>query len=113
MHGRNQRTLRGAVLTVFALTQCASIAAYGQVALNGGGVMTLKSTREQLASLDDDDVLIMIDPGDIGTASFDRTDETIPLGEAAAREQYDKLAAVAVSLREAPEPLVAEVCQDW
>ena len=73
------------------------------------GLMILKSSREQLASLDAGDVLIMIDPGDIGTASFDSIHETIPLGEAAARAQYDQLAAVAVSGREAPEPLVAVV----
>ena len=35
MHVRKKWTLRGAVLTVFTLTQCASIAAHGQVALPG------------------------------------------------------------------------------
>ncbi len=35
-HGQKQWTLRGAVLTLFTLTQCASIAVHGQAALSGG-----------------------------------------------------------------------------
>ncbi|HXV25841.1 MAG TPA: patatin-like phospholipase family protein [Alphaproteobacteria bacterium] len=49
------------------------------------GLMMVKSTREQLATLTPSDILIMVDTGDIGTSSFDLAMDTIPIGEAAAR----------------------------
>ncbi|MCI0430534.1 MAG: patatin-like phospholipase family protein [Rhodospirillales bacterium] len=55
------------------------------------GLMLVKSTREQLATLTSSDVLIVVDTGDIGTASFDQAIATIPIGEAAAREHEAEL----------------------
>jgi NTE family protein len=50
----------------------------------------------QLASLTDRDIRIDVEMGDIGTSDFERTPETIPLGEAAARANADRLGALAV-----------------
>src|SRR5688572_21050457 len=50
----------------------------------------------QLATLTERDIRIDVPMGDIGTADFERTPETIPLGEAAARQVTDRLSALAV-----------------
>jgi NTE family protein len=57
-------------------------------------VMVDRGTRQQMALLTDRDLVITTDLGDISTASFDRTVETVPLGEAAAREHLDQIAAL-------------------
>jgi NTE family protein len=59
-------------------------------------VMFEVNEKAQLATLTDRDILINVPVGDIGTADFDRMPETIPLGEAAAREVADRLARLAV-----------------
>lgn len=48
--------------------------------------------KTQLATLGPDDVKIVIDLGDIGTGSFDRVGEAIPLGRSAALEHRAELA---------------------
>jgi NTE family protein len=52
--------------------------------------------RLQLESLTSQDVRIDVDMGDIGSADFERTSETIALGEAAARRVATQLARLAV-----------------
>lgn len=47
--------------------------------------------QQQLATLTDEDVAIIVRAGDIGAAQFDRVLETLPLGETAAREASDAL----------------------
>ena len=60
-------------------------------------VMIVANEALQLDSLTGRDVRIDIPTGDIGTADFERVPETIPLGEAAAREAAERLAAFSVS----------------
>lgn len=60
-------------------------------------VMLEANERVQLETLTERDIRIDVPMGDIGTADFDRTPETIPLGEAAARSVVSRLAAYAVS----------------
>jgi NTE family protein len=60
-------------------------------------VMFEVNEKIQLQSLTERDIRIDVPMGDITTSDFDRTPETIPLGEAAAREVADRLAALSVS----------------
>jgi NTE family protein len=53
--------------------------------------------RQQLDTLGPDDVKIVIEMGDIGSASFDRVRDAIPLGRAAALAHRDALARYAVT----------------
>jgi NTE family protein len=59
-------------------------------------VMFEVNEKAQLATLTDRDILINVPMGDITTGDFDRLPETIPLGEAAARQVTDRLKALAV-----------------
>jgi NTE family protein len=63
-------------------------------------VMFEVNEKAQLATLTERDVLINVPTGDITTGDFDRLPETIPLGEAAAREQAGRLAALAIPAAE-------------
>lgn len=65
-------------------------------------LMMARTTKAQLATLGSADVLIVSDMGDIGAGSFERAVETLPIGEAAARAQYGRLAQVGKAL--APHP---------
>jgi NTE family protein len=65
-------------------------------------VMIVRATRQQLALLGPDDITIEIDVGDIGSASFDRVRETVPLGAAAARERLQALRSLAQRLDATP-----------
>jgi NTE family protein len=60
-------------------------------------LMIEANERLQLQSLTPQDVLIDVPMGDIGTADFERTKETIKLGEMAASEAAPQLARYAVS----------------
>lgn len=71
-------------------------------------VMIVRATRQQLALLGASDIIIEIDLGDIGSASFDRVGETVPLGAAAARDSLPALRALAARL-DASRPLAAAV----
>lgn len=62
-------------------------------------VMIDANQKAQLATLTDRDVSIVVPMGDIGSASFDRVHDAIPLGAEAARAQARALARYAV-----PEP---------
>jgi NTE family protein len=59
-------------------------------------VVLAANENVQLDSLTDKDVRIDVQMGDIGTADFTRVPDTIPLGEVAARQVADRLAAYAV-----------------
>lgn len=54
------------------------------------------NVRQQLESLTDNDVAIRIDTRDIGSADFDRIEETIPLGKIATFAHRDELARFTV-----------------
>jgi NTE family protein len=60
-------------------------------------LMIEANERQQLQSLTPRDVRIDVQMGDIGTADFERTPETIKLGETAARDAAPQLARYAVS----------------
>lgn len=61
-------------------------------------LMMARTTKAQLATLGPSDVLIVSDMGDIGAGSFERSLETLPIGEAAARAQFARLAQVGKAL---------------
>jgi NTE family protein len=54
-------------------------------------VMIDSNQKAQIATLTDRDVAIVVQMGDIGSASFDRVPDAIPLGRAAAEEMKDQL----------------------
>jgi NTE family protein len=60
-------------------------------------VMSEANEKVQLQTLTDRDVRIDVDLGDISAGDFERTPETIPLGEKAARAAAGRLAALSVS----------------
>lgn len=70
-----------------------SIAITGQLT----GILTRTNTEAQIASLTDDDILIVPDLGDITNSSFDRADEAIPIGVAAAQKKHQILSKLSVS----------------
>ena len=63
-------------------------------------VMVEANENAQLNTLTERDVRIDVPMGDIGAGDFERTKETIPLGEAAARAVAGRLAAYSVSAKE-------------
>jgi len=63
-------------------------------------VMAEANERQQLQTLTDRDVRIDVELADIGTSDFERTPETIALGEHAARAAADRLAHLSVSAAE-------------
>ncbi|HEY1873418.1 MAG TPA: patatin-like phospholipase family protein [Steroidobacteraceae bacterium] len=60
-------------------------------------IMMEANERVQLATLTDRDIRIDVDLGDFSAADFERTAQTIPLGEKAARSMAAKLATLSVS----------------
>lgn len=84
-------------------------------------VMIDANQKTQIATLTERDVNIVVPMGDIGSASFERVPDAIPLGRQAALAQRDRLLAYAlpqaeflawrerVSRRDAPAIRVAEV----
>ena len=63
-------------------------------------VMVEANERAQLNTLTDRDVLIDVPMGTIGPSDFERTPDTIALGEAAARAVADRLRAFSVSAQD-------------
>jgi NTE family protein len=61
------------------------------------GILTRSNTEEQIATLTDKDILIVPDLGDITNSSFDRADEAIPIGLAAAEKHKQTLSRLSVS----------------
>lgn len=62
------------------------------------GVVTVVNTREQLALLDENDLLVVPPLGDnITTGSFDKGVEAIPIGYDETMKQRDKFAALSIS----------------
>lgn len=63
-------------------------------------VMIAANSRAQLATLTDRDVSIVVQMGDIGSGSFERVPDAIPLGREAALEKSEALARYSVSPEE-------------
>jgi NTE family protein len=63
----------------------------------GNDIMSEANERVQLQTLTDRDIRIDVDLGDFSAADFERTAETIPLGEKAARAMAARLTALSVS----------------
>jgi NTE family protein len=59
-------------------------------------ILISANERQQIATLGPDDVLISVSVGDIGTGSFDKVDQAIPLGYQAALEHRAELMRYAV-----------------
>ncbi len=74
-----------------------------QLAMRSMDVMLEANEQLQLQSLTASDVRIDVELDDIGTADFQRTAETIPLGEQAARKVAARLAPLALPEREYAE----------
>jgi NTE family protein len=55
-------------------------------------ILTEQNVQESLASLKPDDILIQPELGDYSATDFDHMQDTVPIGEAAARKVADKLA---------------------
>jgi NTE family protein len=60
-------------------------------------VLVGANERDQLRTLTDRDISIVVNPGDITSGSFNRVKEAIPLGRAAALAHRDELARYSVS----------------
>ena len=60
-------------------------------------IMTQQNTQAQIATLSEADVLIEPDLGDIGTFSFTRVMEAVPLGAEAADEMGDELSRLSLA----------------
>ena len=63
-------------------------------------ILTRRNTEEQIATLTRKDVLIIPDLGDIGSSSFDRADEAIPIGVTAALKMKTDLSTLSLSLKD-------------
>ncbi len=75
------------------------------------GILTRRNAEEQIATLTDDDLLIVPDLGDITTDDFDHIANAVPMGTAAANEHVSRLrtwslspAAYAAHLAARPRP---------
>jgi NTE family protein len=73
------------------------LAGPGSLISRSNDVMSEANERLQLQTLTDRDVRIDVILGDIGASDFERTPETIPLGEKAARAAASRLATLSVS----------------
>jgi NTE family protein len=69
----------------------------GSLISRSNDIMSEANERVQLQTLTDRDIRIDVDLGDFSAADFERTAETIPLGEKAARAMAPRLAALSVS----------------
>lgn len=61
------------------------------------GILTRRNTEGQIATLTETDIFIVPDLGDITNSSFDRADEAIPIGLAAAEKKRQDLSRLSVS----------------
>jgi NTE family protein len=66
----------------------------------GNDIMMEANERLQLQTLTERDIRIDVDVGDVTAASFERTGETIPMGEKAARAVAPQLAALSMPPQE-------------
>lgn len=73
------------------------------VTMQAISILMDRDTRQSLARLDDGDVLIRPDLGDINAADFQRAAEAVPLGEAAALAQREALQAMRASAQRLAE----------
>ncbi len=69
----------------------------GSLISRSSDIMMEANERVQLQTLTDRDIRIDVDLGSFGAADFERTAETIPLGEKAARAMASRLATLSVS----------------
>lgn len=74
-----------------------ALASPASVTMQVISILMDRQTRQTLELLDDGDVLIRPDLGDIGSADFPRAAEAVPLGEAAARIAIAELQAFGAS----------------
>ena len=72
----------------------------GSLISRSNDIMAEANERVQLQSLTDRDIRIDVDLGDFSAADFERTAQTIPLGEQAARAMAPRLARLSVSAEE-------------
>jgi NTE family protein len=70
------------------------------VAARALDVMIDANSKAQLATLTDQDVSIVVQMGDIGSGSFERVPDAIPLGQAAALARSEELARYSLSPEE-------------
>jgi len=73
------------------------------------GLLTRRNTESELSTLTQSDILINPQLGDISAGDFDRVNEAIPIGRAAALENLDRLREVALSSPGDQEILVAKM----
>ena len=73
------------------------------------GLLTRRNTESELATLTDSDILITPKLGDISAGDFDRVNEAIPIGRAAALENLDRLREISISSPRDQETLVSKM----
>jgi NTE family protein len=73
------------------------------------GFLTRRNTESELATLTESDILIRPNLGDISAGDFDRVNEAIPIGRAAALENLDRLREISLSSPGDQEILVAKM----
>jgi len=73
------------------------------------GLLTRRNTEAELATLTESDILISPKLGDISAGDFDRINEAIPIGRAAALENLDRLRKISLSSPGDQEILVAKM----
>jgi NTE family protein len=71
------------------------------------GILTRTNTEAQIATLTEQDLLILPDLGDIATADFERAAEAIPIGVAAAHQRGGELQHLALSAEQYDEYLAS------
>jgi NTE family protein len=72
------------------------------------GLLTRRNTESELTTLTESDILISPKLGDISAGDFDRVNEAIPIGRAAALEYLDRLQMLASLSSDSANSLVAK-----
>jgi NTE family protein len=72
------------------------------------GLLTRRNTESEIATLTESDILISPKLGDISAGDFDRVNEAIPIGRAAALEYLDQLQMLATPSSNSANSLVAK-----
>ena len=73
------------------------------------GLLTRRNTESEISTLTESDILISPKLGDISAGDFDRVNEAIPIGRAAALENLDRLREISLSSPGDQEILVAKM----
>jgi NTE family protein len=72
------------------------------------GLLTRRNTESEITTLTESDILIRPKLGDISAGDFDRVNEAIPIGRAAALENLDRLQMLATPSSSSANSLVAK-----